>query len=492
VRSPARAVVCCAALLALAGAAAAQVPAAGVAPAAAGSAPAAAGAEPETIAASPAAAAAANVTATASFESLDGASLPDGTRLVLGAPVVLAITVQAPADARLFVPSNPAIEPFRVDGAPLVPARTVQGDRATEVHRFRVLPLRMGAKAIDPIEVVWRLPDGSSAGANTQRLRVRIDGRLVNEEDPRLAAAPAPVPVITTNWALIWTLSVLGTAAAAALITLLVLRILRNRLRAAVPPPPPRPANEVALEKLAWLDTAELPPVERYTRAVDVLREYLGGRYEFDALEATTRELLAALAAGLTDLTHRQEVHAVLEDADLVKFARLEPGDGEARGLIARVRGVVVGTWVAPEPKKPDPVEQVVRLEPATVGERSRAALVDLALAAALGSLAIGALWAYVGRDLAALGALVPGLALAVRDLFGPGSPGKALLGLQVVSRAEGQLPPTAGARLLRNLLLLVPPVGLTVAALTLIYHPLRLQVGDVWAGTEVVRGGRR
>jgi uncharacterized RDD family membrane protein YckC len=156
------------------------------------------------------------------------------------------------------------------------------------------------------------------------------------------------------------------------------------------------------------------------------------------------------------------------------------------------VRGVVVGTWVAPEPKKPDPVEQVVRLEPATVGERSRAALVDLALAAALGSLAIGALWAYVGRDLAALGALVPGLALAVRDLFGPGSPGKALLGLQVVSRAEGQLPPTAGARLLRNLLLLVPPVGLTVAALTLIYHPLRLQVGDVWAGTEVVRGGRR
>jgi hypothetical protein len=186
---------------------------------------------------------------------------------VLGAPVVLAITVQAPADARLFVPSNPAIEPFRVDGAPLVPARTVQGDRATEVHRFRVLPLRMGAKAIDPIEVVWRLPDGSSAGANTQRLRVRIDGRLVNEDDPRLAAAPAPVPVITTNWALIWTLSVLGTAAAAALITLLVLRILRNRLRAAVPPPPPRPANEVALEKLAWLDTAELPPVERYTRA---------------------------------------------------------------------------------------------------------------------------------------------------------------------------------------------------------------------------------
>lgn len=437
-------------------------------------------------------AAPADVTATAAFEGPDGAPLAPGTHLVLGTPTVLAIRVEAPADARLFVPSNPAIEPFRVEGAPVPPVRTVEGDRATEIHRFHVLPLRMGAKAVDPIEVVWRLPDGSSASVQTARLRVRIDGRLTNEDDPRLAAAPPPVPVITTNWALIWTLTVLGAAALATLVTLLVLRILRNRLRAAIPPPPPRPANEVALEKLAWLDTADLEPVDRYTRIVDVLREYLGGRYEFDALEATTRELLAALTDGLSDITYRQEVHAVLEDADLVKFARIEPGDDEARELIARVRKVVVGTWVAPEPKKSDPVEQIAVFEPATAAERVRAGLIDVALAAAVGVLVVGGLWAYHSVDFAWTGVLAAGLVLWLRDAFGPGSPGKALGGLRVVSRSKGQPSPRLGARLLRNALLLIPPIGLPVAALTLIYHPLRHQVGDLWAGTEVVRGGRR
>ncbi|MCB9729441.1 MAG: hypothetical protein H6744_08935 [Deltaproteobacteria bacterium] len=411
---------------------------------------------------------------------------------MLGAPAVLLVTVEAPAEARLFVPANPAIEPFRVNGEPAPPVRTVEGGRATELHRFRVRPLRMGAKAIDPIEVVWRMPDGSSASVETQRLRVRIDGRLTNEDDPRLASAPPPVPVITTNWALIWTLSVLGAAALATLLTLIVLRVLRNRLRAAVPPPPPRPADEVALEKLAWLETADLPAIARYTRAVDVLREYLGGRFDVDALEATTRELLAALDAELTGVEHRQAVRAILEDADLVKFARLEPGDDEARALIPSVRTIVIGTWVAPEPTRPEPaVEAPVALAPASAAERVRAGLVDVGLALAIGALVVGACWAFGRVDQAWTGVLAMGLSLWLRDAFGPGSPGKALGGLRVVVRAPGQPSPRLGARLLRNALLLLPPIGLPVAALTLIYHPLRHRLGDVWARTEVVRGGR-
>ena len=286
----------------------------------------------------------------------------------LGEVLEWTIDIAAPGDAGVFVPTNPALGSFRlvrsVEESLPAPADTNQRRTRT---RLQLRALRMGAEAIPPIEVSWRLADGTSGSFETPRQRVRVAGHLDNEQNPALGDRPAPVSVVATNWWLVTLVTLLGGALLAVVLAPLVRRLRRGR-GPEPPPPPPRPANEVALERLAWLEQAELPADERYAGAVDALREYLGGRYEFDGLESTTAELMEELAARDVDGVAHAEVQSILDDADLVKFAKLVPSGDEARALIVRVREIVVATWrEAPptddsdqggDPNGPEPAQQ--------------------------------------------------------------------------------------------------------------------------------------
>lgn len=418
---------------------------------------------------------------------LGGDRLPQGGRLALAGPATLVIEVTAPADAQVFVPESPAIDPFRQLGAPAPVERQAVGPRVREVHRLPVLPLRVGAKAVPAMDITYRLPNGTAGTARTPRLRVTIDGRLVNDQDPALGPAPAPVPVITTNWALVWTLSILGAVALAVLVTLLVLRLLKDRLAALVPPPPPRPANAVALDKLDLLQISDLEPAPLLAATTDVLRGYLGGRYRFDALEMTTWEVRQSLVGADLKGILPAEIDGLLDEADLVKFARLAPGRDEARARIDDVRRVVVTTWEEIE-EEDEEQEPTAPVEPAPLAERLKAALLDGLLAAAACLVSLGALWASGALAWSWTALVLGGVLLVTRDLMGTASPGKALRGLRIVRREARHVDAGAGQRLLRNLLLLVAPLGVPIEALVLVQHPLRLRVGDAWAGTEVVR----
>ncbi|MEC9072657.1 MAG: hypothetical protein VX938_09775, partial [Myxococcota bacterium] len=149
------------------------------------------------------------VSVNARLMSSDGEALQEGQRLKLGEQVLLEIEAVGPENTTFFVPSNPALDPFRLVGAAAPPVKTEEGGRVTERHRLLVVPLRVGAKAIAPMEIPYRIGDDVSASISTGRLRVRIGGNLDNEQDPALGAAPAPVPVIATNWWMVWGLSLL-------------------------------------------------------------------------------------------------------------------------------------------------------------------------------------------------------------------------------------------------------------------------------------------
>lgn len=415
----------------------------------------------------------------------DGKALSGSGRLHLGEPGTVRVIVTGPVDARIFVPTNPVLEPFKTRGDPPPTVRQEKDGQAVEIHDLPVVALRVGAKAVPPIEVTWRRPDGSSGSVETKRLRARVSGRLVNEQDPALAGPPGPVSVIATNWVLVWSLSILGAAVLAALLTLIALFFLRRYLAASIPPPPPRPANELALEQLLLLSVEDMASVDRYAGVVDVLREYLGGRYQFDGLEMTTREMMGSLVdEDLKDITDT-EIRAVLEDADLVKFARLEPSDDEAKGLIPMVRRVVEATWEEPDPEEVEPGH--VRMDPAPASARLKAGMIDVTLAGALGLIVLSGTWIAGLLDWGWVSVVLVGLLLLIRDLAGPGSPGKLLVGLRVVRRTELQSSPGADERLLRNVLLLIAPVGLPMEAIVLVYHPLRHRIGDLLARTEVV-----
>ncbi|HEU4406856.1 MAG TPA: hypothetical protein VFS43_16430 [Polyangiaceae bacterium] len=162
------------------------------------------------------------------------------------------------------------------------------------------------------------------------------------------------------------------TAAGALLATIvglvagfLLYRWWSQRPRPEPPPPPPRPVWEVAIEDLALLRTGPLFTEGRHAELVArvsaVLRRYLGERYGFEGLEATSKEIRRALRRVFPPLTVLAEIDKVLDETDLVKFARVAPSEDDCvvlceladRVVRATIPAAVAAEDLVPPPPRP-------------------------------------------------------------------------------------------------------------------------------------------
>jgi hypothetical protein len=129
----------------------------------------------------------------------------------------------------------------------------------------------------------------------------------------------------------------------------LVRRLRRNRELAASPLPPWEQAL-AALDELPWQEWLAAGQIKRFYYALSqVLKRYIERRFEFNAVEQTTTEILASLRTYKTPM--RDEAGQFLTRSDFVKYARTVPPDEEARAAIAQVRDFVMKT----KPSAPAP-----------------------------------------------------------------------------------------------------------------------------------------
>jgi hypothetical protein len=169
---------------------------------------------------------------------------------------------------------------------------------------------------------------------------------------------PKPNPPARSQREL-WTLArdltwgLLLGAAIAALVTWLVLRWMR-RPRPVPPPPPPRPPWELALEELdgiraAALVSAGLLP-EHFDRVSDAVRRYLGLRYGFDGIESTTDEVVQSLRAAQPPIPCFSTVVTLLQESDLVKFARMTPSPQDCDAVLTTAEQIIRDTMPGAAP----------------------------------------------------------------------------------------------------------------------------------------------
>jgi hypothetical protein len=126
----------------------------------------------------------------------------------------------------------------------------------------------------------------------------------------------------------------------------------------APPPPPPPPAYVVALGALDQLESKQLWQNEQtkayYSELTRILREYLEGRFDVQALEMTTRQITTKLGQR-TDFDQglAKELGKLLQLSDLVKFAQARPAvELHPEGLL-RVRTFVATTGQVAEVESP-------------------------------------------------------------------------------------------------------------------------------------------
>lgn len=116
------------------------------------------------------------------------------------------------------------------------------------------------------------------------------------------------------------------------------------------PPPPPVPAHIIALKKLDELEAAatwKTGDIKGFQSDLTyILREYLENRYDLQALEATSPEIVKDLQH--LKLDEDGALRAVLNTADMVKFAKAIPAEAVHAQSLTQVRNFVTTTKYTP------------------------------------------------------------------------------------------------------------------------------------------------
>ena len=90
-----------------------------------------------------------------------------------------------------------------------------------------------------------------------------------------------------------------------------------------------RPAHEIALDKLVRLKAAKLWQQGKvksfHSELTYILREYLENRFDVQALESTTYEIMQTFSRLQIDENWKSRIRDLLQTADMIKFAKAEP-----------------------------------------------------------------------------------------------------------------------------------------------------------------------
>ncbi|MFV0290884.1 MAG: hypothetical protein ACK5IJ_08300 [Mangrovibacterium sp.] len=105
---------------------------------------------------------------------------------------------------------------------------------------------------------------------------------------------------------------------------------------------PKDPAHIIALRELDRIKTSELwkeddSSKEYFSELSDAMRTYVENRFQINAMECTTMEIMQAfkIQKGLLDQKTNDQLKSILELADLVKFAKFKPNADECERCLS-------------------------------------------------------------------------------------------------------------------------------------------------------------
>jgi BatD DUF11 like domain len=261
-------------------------------------------------------------------------------RVRLGEPFVVDITVTSGKDVVVNLPSPSLAEPFEIVAhrESTAPAENELVDRT---FTLSVVAWEPGKKTLPAIPL--QMVSGAEVKeVKTDPIEVEVVG-IVTEEGARPGGLAGPVSVYERDWRLVYA----GGGVLAVLLLWVVGRWLRRKWSRRPHEAAPvvvdlRPPHEIALAKLAALaPPSEDDPRPFYFAMTEIVREYLGARFAFDAMEQTTTELLESLRAIPAAHPHVDGVRAWVEGCDLVKFASFKVPADDARAALADARAII-------------------------------------------------------------------------------------------------------------------------------------------------------
>lgn len=211
-------------------------------------------------------------------------------------------------------------------------------------NSFIIVPLKPGEISIPALLVKSEDKAENLGKTKSDTLNVKS---AIEADDPEPEKPAALRPPLRLDFPVAM---IIGSAIIAllvfTLIIWLVVRLIRrrrDRISSLASNEPPKPEDEVALAKLLALDGQQLPKKElfkqHYFGISEILKEYIGRRFGFDALESTTAEIISRLEQScLVSDYLLDKVKKLFEHLDVVKFTDFLPSENEANEALVSAR----------------------------------------------------------------------------------------------------------------------------------------------------------
>lgn len=254
--------------------------------------------------------------------------------VLIGQPFSLFVKVLAPKGVRFEFPTGPdtttqnGLRPIELRGEKIV---TMLGDTAVALYRLVAWDIGTQPLRFPDVRVTFQ---GQERRPALGAASVFVKSVLPADTSLRVPKPARPLIVLPVfNW-LRWLL--IAAAIAALALAWWAWRRYRNR------PKPPIDAYVRAQQEFARIEARRLLETgeaeEYFAAIVDVVREYLAARVPGVRRSDTTSELLRAMKPrdGV-----ESELPRLLDRADMVKFARADMAQPEAREAGAQLRAIV-------------------------------------------------------------------------------------------------------------------------------------------------------
>ena len=247
---------------------------------------------------------------------------------LLGERFELIVTIIAPSGTEIIswpeFPEEEALEVLEMGDI----EETITGNEITYTRIYQVILWETGQYLSPEMVVPYRLNGGTSS-AVVQSFTASVPSQVDNPEsaDPKPPVPPIDLPYISP-WIYV------GIIAVIVFMVMLISRLLQIGKRQVAQVVATTPTQKT-IAQLEDLKLQGLPPATIYQLVADNLREYLQIQFAINAVEMTTAELLAALRNNPSlSKEHKRRLQQVLEQADLVKFARFQPDEIASTRLV--------------------------------------------------------------------------------------------------------------------------------------------------------------
>lgn len=257
----------------------------------------------------------------------------DSSNLMIGEQTLYHIEVSGPASLKYVFPSFPGdtlVTGLEILNRGKIDTISINSERIELKSDFLVTSFDTGLYYIPPVKILAGTDTIESNNLGIKVMTYEVDTAKLEVFD--IKGVQKPPFIISDYW--IETSIFLLLYALVLLLIWLYLRKKYPRLKGVVLAPENLlPAHVVAIMELDRLKAEKVWKVGKnkkyYTELTEIIRKYIERRFQFNALEMTTDEILTLFKRDKSTQSVYQNLSQILQLADLVKFAKIDPLESE-------------------------------------------------------------------------------------------------------------------------------------------------------------------